>query len=123
MSADNYYFVREREDGKFDVTHRYASVYYADEMAPGEYPMEGHGFNGDADGWTIPGDSRNVGRVFATLEEAEEAATRRPDWIEYAPLPADEDFETLEEAVLFAHRCVANASVVEYGVIVQDGLL
>ena len=34
MSADNYLFVRKRADGRFGISHRSASTYYADEDGP-----------------------------------------------------------------------------------------
>jgi hypothetical protein len=120
MSADNYYYVRKNEKGKYDVSHRFASVYYSDEML--EAPMEGYGFSGGQNGWTIQGDSANEGKVFSSLDEAQKAATRRPDWIVPPPKSVGE-FDTLQEATMFAHKCVQNDYVVEYGVIIQPDLL
>lgn len=118
MSADNYYFVAKTDKG-YEVSHRFASVTYADE---GYIPMEGYGFTGDQDGWTINGDEMNDGKVFATMDEAVEAATRRPDWVADNPEPRS-THSTLEEAVLQAHKYVSEDYVVEYGVCVQKGLV
>lgn len=122
MSADNYYFVSKLENGKFAVSHRFASIHYVDEFDSGEAPMEGYGFNGDANGWTIQGDSANEGKVFITLDEAQLAATRRPDWIDPAPEPRS-IHDTLTEAVMQAHKYVSEDYVVEYGVAIQSGLM
>lgn len=120
MSADNYYFVSKTEDGKFAVSHRYASIYYRDECNVA--PMEGSGYSGDSNGWRIVGDKANEGKVFATIAEAELAATRRPDWLENPPTPRSVH-DTLTEAVMQAHKYVKEDYVVEYGVMVQNGLL
>lgn len=120
MSADNYIFVSKQADGRFAVSHRYASVYYEDECD--EPPTEGYSFTGSNGGWTINGDSKNKGVIFQTLEDAEKAATRRPDWI-VAPPSSRSVHDTLEEAVMAAHKYVSLADVVEYGVIVQANLL
>ena len=36
MSADNYLFVRLRDDGRFGISHRWASSVYADEDSTSE---------------------------------------------------------------------------------------
>jgi len=123
MSADNYYFVSKTEvDGKqvFAVSHRFASTYYSDEVT--EPPREAYGMTGNSEGWRLDGDSANAGRVFATIEEADAAATLRPDWI-VAPPKNRSVHDTLEEAIIQAHKNVEKDMVVEYGVIVQEGLL
>lgn len=126
MSADNYYFVSKTEEGKYAVSHRFASVYYADEFDPGEAPMEGYSFKGGKAGWSIRGDSANAGRIFPTLDEAVAAATRRPDWIEPPPIPRS-THPTLEAAVMQAHLYVHQDSMngipVEYSVCIQTGLI
>jgi hypothetical protein len=82
MSADNYLFVRQRKsDGKFDVTHRHASVHYRDEI-----------------GGFLP-----KGNV----------------WIS----DRDECYDTLAEALLAAHKEASEMDILEYGVIVQKGLI
>jgi len=117
MSADNYYFVRKRNDGKFDVTHRFASVYYADEVTP--ETKQDVWLEGNAEGWRIRGQDK----IYPDLESAENAVPAIPaDWIETVP-PAEKSFDTLEEAIIFAHKCVEEDYVVEYGVVVQNGLL
>lgn len=35
MSADNYLYVRKLDNGKYDITHRFASMYYRDEYPEG----------------------------------------------------------------------------------------
>lgn len=122
MSADNYYFVSKQADGKFAVSHRFASGYYEDEFADREPPMEAASVHGDKDGWQLIGDTQNIGIIFQTYEDAMAAATRRPDWVEPAPAPYSLH-ATLEEAVMAAHRCVADDQVVEYGVVIQSGLM
>ena len=121
MSADNYYFVSKTDDGKFAVSHRFASTYYKDQVGD-EVPAEAYAFEGDKDGWKARGDSKLGDKKFATYEEMEANLTRRPDWIEEPP-KTTAIFDTLEEALLAAHRYVAKDEVVEYGVIVQEGLL
>lgn len=117
MSADNYYFVRKRNDGKFDVTHRFASAYYADEVSS-DQPQDVW-LEGNAEGWKIRGEDK----IYPTYEDCQNAIPRIPaDWIQEIP-PQEKSFDTLEEAIMFAHKCVKEDYVVEYGVIVQSGLL
>jgi hypothetical protein len=120
MSADNYYFVGKTEDGKFAVSHRFASIYYADECD--EPPMESYSMVGDSEGWQLPGDSKVGDKKFATQDEALSNATRRPDWIVEPPDPRSVH-DTLEEAVMTAHSYVQQDYVVEYGVVIQTGLV
>jgi hypothetical protein len=87
MSADNYYFVRKRNsDGKYDVTHRYASSSFDDYIKP---------FSGDHE---------------------------YNDELAYPPASPDFTFDTLEQAILFAHKWMERKPT-EYGVRVQIGLL
>ena len=117
MSADNYYFVRKREDGKFDVTHRFASVYYADQVT--SQTKQEVWLEGNSEGWKIKGQDE----IYPDLESCEAAIPSIPeDWIEEIP-PAEKSFDTLEEAVMFAHKCVKEDYVVEYGVIIQSEIL
>lgn len=122
MSADNYYFVSKNENGKFEVSHRFASMHYSDEVDPNEPPMEAYGMDGNSEGWRLRGDSQHEGTVFATIEEATAAATRRPDWVERPPNPRSVH-ATLTEALMQAHKYVSEDYVVEYGVILQEGLV
>lgn len=65
MSADNYIYVRKREDGKFGVSMRFASGYYLDE----------HGGDSVPDDWFWPIPPDDFG-VFETAEDAVMAAHR-----------------------------------------------
>jgi hypothetical protein len=55
VSADNYIYVRKRDDGKYGVSMRFASGYYEDADGAGEHR------------WEIPNDSYGV---FDTAQEA-----------------------------------------------------
>lgn len=96
MSADNYYYVRKREDGKFGVSHRFASIYYAD---------EGH----TVESLQADYDSSEPGKYV--VDES---------WIH--PVPPDLAIEaSLYSALRAADRLEAD-SWAEYGVTVQSGL-
>ena len=41
MSADNYLLVRLREDGRFGISMRFASTYYADDADPWPFGQDG----------------------------------------------------------------------------------
>lgn len=120
MSSDNYILVTKTKGGWFSVSHRFASSYYADECD--EPPMEGYGFESSIKGVKILGDGENAGVFFATMEEAEKAATRRPDWITPAPEPISVH-DKLEDAIMAAHTCASGMDVLEYGVVVDKDLL
>jgi hypothetical protein len=77
--------------------------------------MEGYSYTGSQEGWTIDGDTANEGKVFATIKEAEAAATRRPDWIVDPP---EDRYVTddLLDAVRYAYKWLHKEYVVEYGV-------
>lgn len=122
MSADNYLFVRRLADnGKFDVTHRSASAYYADEVDVNNPPKEDVWLEGDSEGWRIRGESK----TYKTYEEVHAAIPTVPrDWINDAPPPQDQQYDTLAEAMIAAHREVkASSYPIEYGVSIQEGLL
>lgn len=121
MSADNYVLVNKTPDGRFAVSHRFASCYYSDEI-DGEPPFEYSSLEGTAEGWRARGDSNLGDQVFETIEELNAAATRRPDWVENPPNP-QETFDDPQEAVMFAHRFVKELDIVEYGVIVGEGVV
>lgn len=59
MSADNYIYVRKREDGRFGVSMRFASSYYVDEDAGDSVPVD----------WFCPIPNDRYG-IFDTSEEA-----------------------------------------------------
>ena len=119
MSADNYIFVSKNNEGKYVVSMRFASTFYRDECSTP--PMEGYGFTVTIKGWTIEGDSANEGRVFESQEEAEAAATRRPDWI--VDPPTGRTFDNPIEAILYAHKWYEDEMIVEYGVSIHPDVL
>lgn len=96
MSADNYYFVAKTADGKYTVSHRFASVYYSDEGHTVESLREWY-------------DACEPGKYVIDEE-----------WICEPPAPLSLH-ETLEEAVMRAHRFESDQWS-EYGVRIQDGL-
>lgn len=123
MSADNYIYVRKRDDGDYGVSHRCASVYYEDRFDDPRGPMECDYIQGDAEGWHLHGDS-NIPETtkFPTVEDAENAATRRPDWLIMPPLDAMVS-EDAANAIVLAHKWIRAIGIVEYGVIVSDEVL
>ena len=120
MSADNYVYVGRSEDGKYAISHRCASMHYKDEET--EAPMEAYGIDGDQEGWRLRGDSVHGDTVFPSPEAALAAATRHPDWLVDPPAPRA-TYDTAEQALIGAHQYVAELHVVEYGVVVGEGVL
>jgi hypothetical protein len=94
VSADNYIYVRRREDGKFGVSMRFASVYYSDE-------------------------GNTVESVQGDLDSCEPGKYRvDDDWIAKTPADHYGVFDDASKAVEAAHRAKASESIVEYGVAV-----
>lgn len=117
MSADNYYFVSKTDDGKFAVSHRFASIYYRDEeVSP---PREYTSVTGTHKGWSVNGDK---GPWFASADEAIRSSPEHPEWIVDPPQPRS-THDTLAEALMTAHKYVSEDYIVEYGVCVQEGLV
>lgn len=100
MSADNYIYVRKRPDGRYGISHRFASGYYADEGHTVESLQEWY-------------DECEPGKYVIDS-----------DWI--IPENAEKDIEVYDdprEAVMAAHRMYEREAVVEYGVRIGEGIL
>lgn len=95
MSADNYIYVRKRRDGKYGVSHRFASGYYEDE------------------GWTV--EELQADRPEYVVDESWIIPYRAEKDIEVYPNPG--------EAILAAHRMYDREAIVEYGVRIAPGVL
>lgn len=120
MSADNYLYVRKLPNGMYDVTHRFASLYYRDEHPNGN-PKQDSWICGDERGWYI---RFHEEKIYPTYEEAYAQVPDVPDdWFSDDVPPNTTQFTTVESAVMAAHRLIRSLEVVEYGVIVQEGLL
>lgn len=105
MSADNYILVRKRDDGRFGVSMRFASVYYRDEI-------------------DVEWDKR-------PRSQAQYTGTGPVDEFGFAPIPDDwiadapDDhlvFDTTTDAILAAHKWEREEYIVEYGVTLGAGV-
>ena len=97
MSADNYLLVRKRPDGRFGISHRFASAYYTD---------EGH----------------TVESLQESFDLCGEHWVADESWL----CPPEKDIEIHDDAtdaILAAHRLHCKFAVVEYGVQIGEGVL
>lgn len=117
MSADNYILVQKTADGKYSISHRFASSYYNDEVS--EPPREYHCLTGTSKGWSVCGDD---GPWFETQEEAIQSSPLRPDWLVDPPTPY-KICDTPVEAIKAAHEWKQELPVVEYGVEVAKAVV
>ena len=101
MSADNYLYVRKREDGKFGVSHRFASCYYADE-----------GHTVESLRMTNEQEVALGGRAYAI----------DGTWIADPPEDRYGVFDTAEQALIAAHKAEERGWT-EYGVAIGEGVL
>lgn len=104
MSADNYLYVRKRDDGRYGVSMRFASGYYRDEIDPDDWPQDQATYTGS-------GPVDELG--FAPIPE---------EWVEDAPDDRYGVYDTAAEALNAAYREESD-SWCEYGVSIGDGVL
>lgn len=95
MSADNYIYVRKRRDGKYGISHRFASGYYEDE------------------GWTVEELQDDLPEYV--VDESWIIPYRAEKDIEVHDDPA--------QAILAAHRMYERETIVEYGVRIAPDVL